>query len=269
MTCRRVAGAVLMLAALGSSTARADWAYTPQTPKEAAEVSSFGFFPTRLLELRLAYQDINAGGNATLLTLRLNVPMPYVLIPGLRILDWYSIVRVEVPVISLSTPLGSTVGLGDVQAIDGFVIPIRHRAAVGFAFSSMLPSATSPLLGTGKLLIGPGAGASVYVVRNLFAVGLLAEALFTVAGSPMRPSVDAVLLQPQISILLPRATYLLTNPIITINLNRGGQATVPVNLLVGHAFTTRVVMELGPEWVTAGDGRNDVLIRLNLAYLGW
>jgi hypothetical protein len=261
---------LLAVALLVPSLARADEEvlFIPKNQEEAAIAASFGFYPTRRFESRLSYLDIRDGGSAVSLMLRPSVPMPYVLIPGIRIWRAFSIVRFDLPIISLNTPKVITGGIGDIHFVDGAVFPFKW-GALGFGFGAILPSASTPVLGTGKLTVGPGVGAATWIVPAKLSVSVLVEAEFTIAGYPDRADFDVVFVQPDLVWNLPGATYLAYDPVISIDLNASGRATVPVNLAVGHAFSKRLVMEVAPEWIATGRGKNDVQVRLVVNYLGW
>jgi hypothetical protein len=270
MTLVRQIGCSLITVGLLASLARADgdWQFTPKTAAQAAEVASYELYPTRVLEARLSYLDIHTGGNATGLELRLVVPMPYVIVPGLRIRDWFSIIRTDVPIVSLDTPMAHTVGISDTHIVDGTVIPFKW-GALGFAFGVILPSATSAFLGTGKLSIGPGGGVAVVAMPHLLSFSVLFENQFSIAGDPMRKDVNVLFLQPEILLHLPRAIWLESQPILSFDWTRNGHATIPVMLGVGHGFSSRLAMSVEGSWIATGDGKNDGQVRLVIDYLGW
>jgi hypothetical protein len=193
--------------------------------------------------------------------------MAYALVPGLRIGKFYSIVRIDLPVISLNTPKVRATGLGDVVAFDSAVWPFKH-AAVLFGVGMILPSATNVALGLGQLQLAPSGGVGWAVTRRL-GVAVLFANFFSVASATPRPDIDTLALQPWVVLKLPRAFFLLTDPIMTFDWKRGGHATVPVNLAAGHAFSRRLALSVEPEWIATGDGKNDVLVRAVVTYLGW
>jgi hypothetical protein len=264
-------GELLVAAVLaGSAIAHADdWQFIPKTPEEAALAESFGVVPTRILEARLFYEDQRQGGSVTGLTLRTTIPMPYVLVPGVRFANIYSLVRVDLPILSVDSPAtGLFGGIGDVHFVDG-AVKYWKNVAVGAGFGATLPSATHAGLGTGKLTLGPLLGVSVWLVRDVLSISVIAENLFSIAGPADRPDVDVLLLQPSLLLNLPHAFFLESDPILVFEWTRGGHPTIPVNLGVGHAFSKRLVVTVEPEWIASGDRRNDVLVRLIVSYVGW
>jgi hypothetical protein len=245
-----------------------DWQFVPKTPQDAARAAAFGVYPVRLFELRLSYRYIHGGGNATDLTVRTTVAMPYVLVPGLRISNMYTLIRVDLPITSLNFGGMSVGGIGDVHVLDG-AIKYFKRTAFGFGLGVTFPSATDVHLGLGKLGIGPLAGVSVWLVKGKLSTGLYFENQWSVAGTDARPGFNYLLFAPELVLYLPHATFIQWDPIMIFNWNRDGQATVPVNLELGHAFSSRLVMGLQPEWIVAGPTKNDVLVRLIVSYIGW
>ena len=265
----RVSLLALLLATQARAAYAEDWEFIPKTPEEAALAESFGVFPTRVLEVRFFHERVFAGGSATGFTLRSAIPMPYVLVPGIRISDMYSLVRVDLPVVGVRVPGNAMVsGIGDVHMIDG-AIKSWDKVAIGGGFGVQLPSATNLLLGTGKLQVGPVAGVSVWLVKDVLSVSALVENLFSIAGYDNRPGINTLFLQPAILLNMPHGTYLVSQPIITFDWRRDGHATVPVNLGFGYALSSRLVMTVQPEWIAIGDGKNDALVRVVMSYVGW
>lgn len=258
--------AVLM--ALAPEARGDDWSFTPKTPAEAAQVASYGLFPSRLLELRPSYTDIRQGGSATTLVARLAFPMPCVILPGLSIKGIYTIFRIDLPAVALNTPKGFFGGLADTHIIDGAVKPFKW-GALGFGFGMIFPTATNQALGFHQFQIGPGGGVSVWMIKNVLSFTVLAEQLFGVLSPPGQPSASVLAVEPSILMSLPKAFYIETQPIMTFDWNRSGNATIPVNLIVGHAFSSHFVTAFQPEWIATGDGKNNVLFRIILTYVGW
>jgi hypothetical protein len=132
----------------------------------------------------------------------------------------------------------------------------------------ILPSATNPILGDGKLQLGPVAALACTGVRRL-RIAMVAENVFSVAGDPQRSDVGRLFVEPLISVLLPHAFYLSFNPVMVFDWEKSGRATIPVNLAVGHAFTTHLVAFVQPEWITTGEEKNAVTATVGLGYLIW
>jgi hypothetical protein len=259
---------VAALVALAPAARGDDWSFTPKTPAEAAQVASYGLYPSRLFELRPSYTDLRQGGSETDLVLRLAFPMNCVIVPGLTIKGVYTIFRIDLPAVSLNTPKGFFGGLSDTHIIDGAVIPFKW-GALGIGFGTIFPTATNAVLGFHSFQIGPGGGISVWGIKNVLSFTVLLEQLFGVLGPQDRPLPSVLAVEPSILMSLPMAFYLETQPIMTFDWNHSGSATIPVNLRVGHAFTSHLVMAFEPEWIATGDGKNNVRFRLILSYVGW
>jgi len=265
---------VVVVVAAWARTANArdgdgDWQFIPRTAAQAAFAESFGVVPTRFAELRFGYRDVRAGGSVAALTLRLAIPMPYVLVPGVRFAGIYSLVRIELPVLSVQPPSGGLIaGTGDLHVIDG-AIKYWKRIAAGGGFAAQLPAASNVRLGTGKLMLGAIAGIATKLVTDRVSLSVLVEALFSVTGYDARPDVDVLLVQPSLVLLLPRATYVAYEPTMTFAWSRDFRATVPVTFIIGHAFSPHLVMAVEPEWIPTGVRANDLEVRLVISYLGW
>jgi hypothetical protein len=110
--------------------------------------------------------------------------------------DWNMISRTIVPVISQPDPIinSSTNGIGDItQSL--FLSPVHSGAliwGVGPVFT--IPSATDPILGQGKVLVGPTA---VFLTTpGHWVIGVLLNNQWSVSGDPLRPNVNQFLAQP-------------------------------------------------------------------------
>ena len=101
-----------------------------------------------------------------------------------------------------------------------------------------MPSASDPLLGTGKTLAGPTAVA--LVTPKHWVIGVLVNNQWSIAGDPNRKSVNAFLAQPFVNYNIPNGHgwYLVSSPIITADWTApsGQQWTVPLGGGVGRVF---------------------------------
>ena len=107
--------------------------------------------------------------------------------------DWNLISRTIVPLMSQPSPFfdSNTNGVGDItQSL--FFSPAHPGAliwGVGPVFT--IPSATDPILGTGRVLLGPTA---VFLTTpGHWVIGVLLNNQWSVGGNPLRPSVNAFL----------------------------------------------------------------------------
>jgi opacity protein-like surface antigen len=152
--------------------------------------------------------------------------------------QWNVISRTIVPVISQPDPLtnSNTGGIGDItQSL--FLSPANPGKliwGVGPVFT--VPSASDPILGTGKVLFGPTA---VFLTTpGHWVLGVLLNNQWSVGGNPLRPAVNTGLAQPFVNYNMEHGWFLTTSPIITVNwlAAPGQQWTVPVGGGFGRVF---------------------------------
>jgi hypothetical protein len=157
--------------------------------------------------------------------------------------------------------------LGDITLIDlaGYEF---SWGGIGLGPAFQFPAATSPILGQGKLQLGPVATVGYSGLRGLL-VTLAAVDAFSVAGSPERPDVNTLYVVPTVGLMLPEAFYLYTDPMWRFDWERDGHATIPLNLGIGRAFTSHFVVYAQPEWVATGDLEDSFTARVVLSNLGW
>ena len=152
--------------------------------------------------------------------------------------DWNMISRTIVPVISQPDPIlnSSTNGIGDItQSL--FLSPVHSGPliwGVGPVFT--VPSATDPILGQGKFLLGPTI--VLLTTPGHWVIGVLANNQWSVAGDPLRRQVNAFLAQPFINYNFEHGWYVTTSPIITADwlAAPGERWTVPVGGGFGRVF---------------------------------
>jgi hypothetical protein len=159
--------------------------------------------------------------------------------------NWNMIVRWITPIVyqpfpaESPTPQVGVYGLGDMQPT--FLLSPRksHKITWGAGPIFQLPTATSHYLGQGKLGIGPNVVA--LAMPGHFVMGVLANNIWSVAGSGGRPSVNQMLLQYFINYNMKKGWYLTTQPILTANweMDNGGRWVVPFGGGVGR------IMKLG------------------------
>ncbi len=152
--------------------------------------------------------------------------------------DWNVISRTIIPLVSQPDPLKntSTNGIGDItQSL--FLSPSHPGALIwGVGPVVTAPSASDPVLGTGKVLFGPTA---VFLTTpGHWVLGVLVNNQWSVDGNPQRPAVNTFLGQPFINYNMARGWYLTTSPIMTANwlAAPGQQWTVPIGGGFGRVF---------------------------------
>src|SRR5215467_12918409 len=152
--------------------------------------------------------------------------------------NWNLIARTIIPVISQPDPFrnSNTNGIGDITE-ELFISPVHSGPliwGVGPVFT--VPSATDPILGQGKVLLGP----TIVLVTTPghWVIGVLANNQWSVGGNPLRPPVNELLLQPFINYNMEHGWFLTTSPVITSDwlAAPGQQWTVPVGGGLGRVF---------------------------------
>jgi hypothetical protein len=164
--------------------------------------------------------------------------------------DWNIISRTIAPLIALPSLTGGNLGdviasapssndpfgLGDINQTFYFSPAAATEFIWGVGPSVTLPTATTTVLGSGKLSIGPGAVG--LVMPKPWVIGALVRQLWSVAGAGGRPDVNQTLLQPFINYNFPEGWYLVSSPVITANWSAPSsqQWNVPIGGGVGKIF---------------------------------
>ena len=152
--------------------------------------------------------------------------------------DWNLISRTIMPVVSQPSPFfnSNTNGIGDITQ-EFFVSPTHPGPLIwGIGPVFTIPSATDPVLGQGKVLLGPTAVA--LVTPGHWVIGVLANNQWSIGGNPLRPSVNQFLVQPFVNYNMAHGWYLTSSPIMTANwlAAPGQQWTVPIGGGFGRLF---------------------------------
>jgi hypothetical protein len=152
--------------------------------------------------------------------------------------EWNLISRTIMPVISQPDPIfnGSTNGIGDITQ-EFFVSPTHPGDliwGVGPVFT--IPSATDPILGQGKVLVGPTA--VLLTTPGHWVIGVLVNNQWSVGGNPLRPPVNEFLAQPFVNYNMAHGWFLTSSPVITANwlATSDHRWTVPFGGGVGRVF---------------------------------
>jgi hypothetical protein len=132
--------------------------------------------------------------------------------------NWMLISRIIQPIVWQPTAAANTggeYGFGDMNPTF-FLSPAKPGKLIwGVGPAIVIPTATSTSLGQGKLSFGPSVVALTQ--PGPWTIGALVNNVFSVAGSPHRPYVNQMLLQPFINYNMKKGWYLTTGPIITAN----------------------------------------------------
>jgi hypothetical protein len=120
-----------------------------------------------------------------------------------------------------------------------------------------VPTATSNLIGSGKLSLGPTAVG--VVTPKPWVIGALVRQLWSVAGPNGRADVNQTLLQPFVNYNLPEGWYVVTAPIVTASWTAaaGQRWAVPLGAGVGKVF------KIGNQPINAGVQFYDYVERPN------
>jgi hypothetical protein len=139
-----------------------------------------------------------------------------------------------------------TFGLGDINQSLFFSPAAPSEFIWGVGPSVNLPTATSNIIGSGKLSIGPTAVG--VVTPKPWVIGALAHQLWSVAGAGGRAPVSQLLIQPFVNYNLPDGWYVVSAPIITANWNAaaGQRWAVPLGGGFGKVF------RIGDQPINAG-----------------
>jgi hypothetical protein len=152
--------------------------------------------------------------------------------------DWNLISRTIMPVISQPSPIfnSNTNGIGDITQ-EFFVSPTHPGAliwGVGPVFT--VPSATDPILGQGKVLLGPTA--VLLTTPGHWVIGVLVNNQWSVGGNSLRRNVNEFLAQPFVNYNMAHGWFLTSSPLITADwLAASDQRwTVPIGGGIGRVF---------------------------------
>ena len=155
---------------------------------------------------------------------------------------WNLITRIIQPIVWQPYPYqntGGAYGLGDMNPTF-FLSPGKPAKVIwGAGPAFVIPTATSTLLGQGKLSLGPSFVALAQ--PGHWTIGALVNNSFSVAGSTHRPYVNQMLLQYFINYNMKKGWYVSVSPILTANwrATSGNVWTVPFGGGVGR------IMKLG------------------------
>jgi hypothetical protein len=127
-------------------------------------------------------------------------------------------------------------GIGDINTT-AFLAPAGNSSLIwGIGPTFILPTATNTTLGSGKLSIGPEL--VLIYMPDAWTTALLVYNVWSVAGQPNRPKVDAFNFQYFITYNFPQGWYVTMQPTITANWQAasGKKWVVPFGGGAGRAF---------------------------------
>jgi hypothetical protein len=163
--------------------------------------------------------------------------------------DWNLISRTILPVITQDgvSGSGSQTGLGDI--VQSFFFSPKAPTAGGWIWGAgpvlLVPTATNNVLGSEKWGAGPTAVALKQ--ENGWTYGILANHIWSFAGTASRSDVSATLIQPFLAYTTPKQTTFATKVESTYDWENK-QWTVPINLTIAQLIkidTQAVQFEFG------------------------
>jgi hypothetical protein len=235
---------------------------------EALEESTSPIPTTTQLSFEPGYRFPN-GQDRYLAQLLFESLVPYdgFLVPDLIVHGFRSVARMEVSGVSLErrTPAGaiSASGLSDLFFVDG-VVHDFGSLEVGMGVSAVFPLATSPVLGQGKLQLGPTALVAVLDVPWL-QLGILGQAVWSIAGDNQRASLAYATVQPLVTVLLPGECSVFTNETMSFYW-KGSQSSLPIALGFGHGFSEHFVGQIQSVYIVSGSGKGSLTAQLVLNF---
>ena len=116
-----------------------------------------------------------------------------------------------------------------------------------------------------KVSRDPAAAFNVDLAR-VFTISALAQALWSIAGSSDVSKPSYVTLQPLLAVHLDGGIVISSDETMSFYW-AGGSTTIPVNLGIGHAFSTHFVGTLKGALTVAGDDQGTFKAELELAFL--
>jgi len=240
-------------------------AAAPAAPAEDEE-ETFEASPQatgRLVRLRISYTDIDAGGDASRVLGRLNLPYgSSISLPK----PYQLLFRIDVRTRSVHSGNTNAAGLEDVQILN---LGGRRFSSLTLdgGFGMVVPTATDDSLGRGKLQLGPALALMFLGIPGV-RLGFLAQNFFSVAGDADRAGVNRLTFQPLLSYRFSEEVFISSDPVMEFDWH-AGQNTIPVNFHVGYRFGPHLSISLGPEWVITGNGENDITVNLTIDYENW
>ncbi|PPE77889.1 neuromedin U [Kaistia algarum] len=153
--------------------------------------------------------------------------------------DWNLITRIIAPLVEqpkLYPGDNVTYGLGDITPTL-FLSPATSGKFIwGAGPVFMLPTATSPELGSGKWGIGPSAVG--LVMDGHWVYGALVNNIWSFAGDSSRENVNQMTLQPFVNYNFSEGWYLTSSPLVTANweADNDNRWTLPIGGGFGRVF---------------------------------
>jgi hypothetical protein len=156
------------------------------------------------------------------------------------------VLRFELPVSGAQVSGATNVGLGDAYA-QMLLIPYSTRRFSLFAGSGLIvPTATSPTLGLGKLVVAPAAGPIWFFAHGLVFVKV--QYLDSIAGDSSRPEVRRLLVTPVVIHTVGTRWWILADSETNTNHLRDDRTDLKSGVQIGHVLSRTFGVWVKPEW---------------------
>lgn len=232
--------------------------------KAAASATNPLAFITKL-QFQPNYTTKDNGGNQLVMISRIMQPSKTIGLPFIKSKDpskIYTIYRLEAPVVNQSFPssIGDATGLSDFILID--VIAFKQKKALlGIGPALIVPTASSEFLGNGKWSAGL---AGVYMTKAYgFTLGLLGQQFVSFAGDAQREEQNYMLFQPIVTKIFKKGYFMNFSPIMKFDWKNSAY-NIPLGINVGKAFSKKLSLFVGAEYVVSGPNQGDFILRLNI-----
>ena len=210
-----------------------------------------------------AFKD--GGGDQLIMVTRIMQPSKTIGLPFIKSKNpskIYTIYRLEAPVASQTLPNSDmdATGLTDFILVD--VIAFKTKfGLLGVGPTLSIPTASSPMLGTGKWSAGL---AGTFITKLLgLRVGVLAQQFVSFAGDSQREDQNYMIFQPFVTKIFKKGYFMNISPIMKFDWENDAY-TIPLGINIGKAFAKNLSVFIGMESVLSGPNKGDFVLRLNI-----
>jgi hypothetical protein len=212
---------------------------TPEQREEAERLrkvaAKYGTDPTAIvgrLQLTSQYLDLPHSANATLSTLRMDLPFrgDYLL-------------RMEMPFLRTTNPnspgMGNERGLSDLSVIAGWRAYNTPEYALLVGALGSFPTASEPVLGFGKYTVGPAVATARFLPRlESFLIGLLSYQT-SVGGDPSRKDVSLFNITAQVNSFWGQRWWTIVQSVWNVDFERSGKSSMVMEFEAGRNLIGR------------------------------
>lgn len=157
------------------------------------------------------------------------------------------VLRIDVPLNTVHAGSTTKTGLGDIYTQALFIPRISRKFAFSVGTGLTLPTATSDLLGQGKLIIAPVAVPLWYLAKRKRLITLRFQHFVSVAGKSNRADVNYTVVDPFIGWSLDRKSWVFTNTELKWDWrSKRGSATTGIQF--GRMISDHVGFWIKPEF---------------------